>query len=174
MADPKYHVGIFIFGSLPDDPVAVLATELDAEAIDAQVGLYTLARAGHAVLTSIERIAARHDLTPAQFRLLMVLRFVYPEGIAMSQAAEVLDIRPPSLTEIVRRAPDLFVRSADDADRRQVILTASPEGRRRLDGALPEMAAYAVSLESALGADVWDTLVGGADRLFDAIQKGSP
>lgn len=164
---------MFVFGPLPDDPMEVLAGELDAETIGAHVGLYTLARAGHAVLTSIERIAARHDLTPAQFRLLMVLRFVHPEGVAMSQAAEVLDIRPPSLTEIVRTAPDLFVRSADDADRRQVILTASPEGRRRLDGALPEMAAHAVSLRNEFGADAWDTLVGGADRLFDVIQKGN-
>ena len=165
---------MFAFGSLPDDPTETLATELDAEVIDAQVGLYTLARAGHAVLSSIERIAVRHDLTPAQFRLLMVLRLVYPEGVPMSQAAEVLDIRPPSLTEIVRTAPDLFIRSTDDADRRQVILTASPEGRRRLGGALPEMAAHAVSLENALGADAWNALVGGADCLFDVIQKGNP
>ena len=164
---------MFIFGSLPDDPTEVLAADLDAEAIDAQVGLYTLARAGHAVLSSIERIAARHDLTPAQFRLLMVLRFVHPDGVPMSQAADVLDIRPPSLSEIVRTAPDLFVRSTDGADRRRVILSASPEGRRRLDGAFPEMAAHAVSLENAVGTDAWDTLVGGTDRLFDVIQKGN-
>ncbi len=164
---------MFIFGPLPDDPVEALSTELDAEAISAQVGLYTLARAGHAVLASIEQVAERHDLTPAQFRLLMVLRFIHPDGVSMSRAADALDIRPPSLTEIVRSAPDLFLRSADDADRRQVILRASPEGRRRLGGALPEMAAHAVSLRNALGADAWDTFICGADSLFDVIQKGS-
>ncbi len=171
---PKYHLGMFIFGPLPDDPMEALAGELDAEAIGAQVGLYTLARAGYAVLSSIEQIAARHDLTPTQFRLLMVLRFVHPDGVSMSRAADALDIKPPSLTEIVRSAPDLFVRSTNGADHRRVMLSASPEGHRRLGGALPQMAAHAVSLENALGADAWNTLVGEADRLFEVIQEGSP
>ncbi|MCL1593294.1 MAG: hypothetical protein M3132_02940 [Actinomycetia bacterium] len=161
---------MFVFGPLPDNPTDDVASELDKEAVSALAGLYTLARAGHAILSSIEAIATRHNLTPAQFRLLMVLRFVHPQGAPMSQVAESLSIRAPSLTELVGSDGDLFVRQGDASDRRQVILTASTEGNRRLDRALPEMAAHAVSLRDRLAA-TWDTLIPGAEHLFDEVPK---
>ena len=163
---------MFVFGPLPHNSIGVAALELDEDAASALAGLYTLARTGHAVLSSIEGIAARHDLTPAQFRLLMVLRFVYPHGAPMSQVADALDVRAPSLTELVGSGRELFVRTADDSDRRQFILSASPEGRQRLDETLPEMAAHAALLREALGA-TWEDLILGAERLFNLMQKES-
>lgn len=161
---------MFAFGQLPDNSVNDVASELDGDAASALAGLYTLARAGHAVLSSIEDIAARHGLTPAQFRLLMVLRFLYPKGASMSQVAEALAIRAPSLTELVRSSHELFMKASEGSDRRRVILTASEEGHRRLDQTLPEMATHAASLRGGLGT-TWDSLILDAERLFDQVHK---
>ncbi len=88
----------------------------------------------------------------------------------MSRVAESLSIRAPSLTELVVSNRDLFVRENDAEDRRQVILTASSEGHHRLDQALPEMAVHALSLRDGLAA-TWNTLIPGAERVFDEVHK---
>ncbi|MCL1599068.1 MAG: MarR family winged helix-turn-helix transcriptional regulator [Actinomycetia bacterium] len=164
---------MFVFGPLPDDPTASLDAVLDPTESTSLAGLYTLARSGHALLASIKYVTEEHDLTQAQFRLLMVLTFLYPDGARMSETAAALAVTHPSLTELVRSAPDLFERTPDETDGRQVILTASDEGLRKIHKTLPAMARHAISIREALGADDWDDLVEGSDHLFDLTREGS-
>jgi len=149
----------------------VLAGVLTPEQARSQAGLFQLARTGHALLETLEGLTRRHQLTPGQFRLLMVLRFLFPDGAQMSEVADVLEIRAPSLTELVNASPELFMRSPSRFDRREVLLSARPEGVSRLEATLPKVAALAHRLNQRLGEHDWDQLTSLVADLDAALRK---
>src|SRR3954451_2635067 len=73
------------------------------------------------------------DLTPSQSRALRVLG--EKEGTRVSDLADALRIAPRSATEVADglEARGLVERAPDPADRRAVLLRATPDGRRIRD-----------------------------------------
>jgi DNA-binding MarR family transcriptional regulator len=70
------------------------------------------------------------DLSPHQARALRVVSAA--DGVRLSELAEALRIAPRSATEVADGLQErgLVERSADPADRRAVVLTATAAGRR--------------------------------------------
>jgi DNA-binding MarR family transcriptional regulator len=92
----------------------------------AMVGLSILIQRRHA------RICAEHDLTPAQAQLLCMIKD-RPRG--MTELAQLLGMERPGLTGLVIRAEKLGLvrRDTPDRDRRAVILSATPLGRKTVE-----------------------------------------
>jgi len=162
---------MFVFGQIPEDPAATLGGVVDPETARSLAGFFLLARSGHHFLTLLETLTAENAMTPAQFRLLMVLGFIHPEGAAMSEVAETLDVQPPSLTELARQTPEWFRRTASKEDRRVVLLNLTSEGREALHRTLPLIAGAAVRIRSRLGSETWQQLITASGLLDKAIDK---
>lgn len=90
------------------------------------------------VLTQVERgmtrrIAAAlkpHDVGVEEWRVLSAL--AESSGQAMSELAEFVLVPPPTLTKLVDRlvSENLVYRRIDPADRRRVLVSLTPRGRR--------------------------------------------
>ncbi len=98
-----------------------------------------------------EHVVRAHRLTPQRYQLLLLIKA--SDGKAtVGGLAEALQLGQPNVTQQVRRAEDLgLVRrelSATDARVRHVQLT--PEGERRLAGAVADLREERASLAAAL------------------------
>jgi DNA-binding MarR family transcriptional regulator len=101
-------------------------TALPAE--DVTSDALALIRLSHLVQDAFARVAARHDLTPVQGRLLCVLA---QETKGMAELARGFGVERAALTGLVDRAErrGLVERRAVPGDRRAVSVTLTPDGR---------------------------------------------
>lgn len=114
-------------------------------------------RAGlRAFLRHSEHACRNWDLTPQRFQLLLAVKGASDgtERSSISTAADRLQLSPNSVTELCARAEEagLIERAPSDDDRRVVFLRATPEGERRLLGALAESDQYRTELLRAFEA----------------------
>jgi len=74
---------------------------------------------------------AEGDLTLAQYRVLV---FLDAGARPATQVAQLLDVTPPTVTSLVDalESRGLVARSADPGDRRRVVCSLTPAGRRAL------------------------------------------
>jgi DNA-binding MarR family transcriptional regulator len=91
--------------------------------------LELLPRIGPALFGSISRLAQAHRLTPAQMKV--VLQVGTHGQMTIGDLADRLGVSMPSTSEIVDRLVDAghLVRASDPADRRRVLIAATPEAR---------------------------------------------
>src|SRR5580700_11244647 len=90
-----------------------------------------LAQLSFIVQGALGRIAAEHDLSIVQTRLLGVLRDRSP---GMNELARYLELDKSSITGLVDRAEQrgLVRRKASSSDRRAIDVTITPAGRRMI------------------------------------------
>lgn len=107
-------------------------------------------------------IAAAHELTPQQAKLLRVLDQPRPMGAV----AEILACDPSNVTGLIARIErrGLVRRATDPSDRRVRLLVLTPEGWRVRDGLDAELVREAAAL-SRLTADEVVQLVALLDRV---------
>lgn len=135
----------------------------------------------------VEIALAKVDLTPAQYRILIVL----DDGAALaSTMADYLSVSRPTVTTVVDGlvARGLVDRRHDEQDRRRVGHTITPGGREllaladtTLEGALAEILDHARGLgERQLALDglyAWKGVLDGfrSERMAQKVQKaGAP
>lgn len=87
------------------------------------------------LLRSVRVEDEESGLSPARLSALSVVVFAGP--LRLGELAETEQVRPPTMSTIVRalEAEGLVERSADPADRRGVLIAATPRGRRLLQTA---------------------------------------
>lgn len=99
--------------------------------------LHAAASALHSAAIRVLRMVRREDretgISPPRLSALSVLVFAGPKSLADLAAAE--EVRPPTMSRIVEGlvADGLATRAEDPANRRRVVIAATPEGRRRLE-----------------------------------------
>ena len=114
----------------------------------------------------VAAVAARHDLTPQQVRLLRML-----DGpISMRACANDRSCDPSNVTGLVDRAErlGLVARVPDERDRRVRLLTLTPKGRQLRDLVNSEIAAGLRDLLGLTEEDIPDVA-----RLFRAMNGSS-
>jgi MarR family 2-MHQ and catechol resistance regulon transcriptional repressor len=106
----------------------------------------TLAKAAAADLT-------KHGLTTSQFSVMEALLHLGP--MALGELADKLLVTGGNITYVVDRLEDQgFVRrDRSDQDRRIVVASLTPRGRRRVEGVYPLHAAYMEELVASLASD---------------------
>lgn len=94
-------------------------------------GAVTAARAAAFLAKHVERALSTVDLTPPQYRFLVLLG---SGRVSPAQAAEMLAVRPPSVTAIVDNmvARGLVEREEVAADRRRVTISITSSGSEAL------------------------------------------
>lgn len=94
-------------------------------------------------LRRAEEIARRHDLTPRQYLVLLMIRASDERGghATITDLVERLALTQSTVTELVQRAQDagLIERTPSPDDGRVVHLSLSPIGNERLEGAFTEL-----------------------------------
>lgn len=95
-----------------------------------------------AFLRHSEHVARRWGLTPQRYAMLLAIKGA-PDGreeLTVTELAERLQLSRNSVTELVTRAAEIGLvrRTQAEHDQRVVRLTLTPEGERRLMGALVE------------------------------------
>ena len=90
-----------------------------------------------------EEIARRHELTPRQYLLLLMIRSSDERGghTTITDLVERLALTQSTVTELVQRAEEakLVTRAPSPVDGRVVHLSLSPTGRERLERAFREL-----------------------------------
>jgi DNA-binding MarR family transcriptional regulator len=94
-------------------------------------------------LRSSEQVARRHKLTPQRYTLLLMIKGA-PDGTQRSTVTELsrrLQLAQSTVTELVRRAENvgLVAREPSATDGRVAYLRVTPEGERRLAGAVRDL-----------------------------------
>lgn len=90
-----------------------------------------------------EEVARRHDLTPRQYLLLLMIKARTDQGghSTITELVERLALTQSTVTELVQRAEDagLVSRAPSPIDGRVVYLSLSTIGEQRLAGAFTEL-----------------------------------
>jgi homoprotocatechuate degradation regulator HpaR len=110
-----------------------------------------LMRAREAVMGRIRPILRSHDVTEQQWR---VLRTLAGAGeLEVTQLAERVFMRPPSLSRILRDLADrgLLLRRTSDVDLRRNLVTIAPPGLALIDETGPEVALATAEIEALYG-----------------------
>jgi DNA-binding MarR family transcriptional regulator len=94
-------------------------------------------------LRSSEQVARKHKLTPQRYTLLLMIKGS-PDGTQRSTVTELsrrLQLAQSTVTELVRRAENvgLIAREPSATDGRVAYLKITPEGERRLAGAVRDL-----------------------------------
>lgn len=94
----------------------------------------TLQQAADLSLRDVEQLLKSHDLSPAQYNVLRILRGAEPEGCACREIADRMITRDPDITRILDRldARGLIARERLRTDRRVVRTRITEAGRRLL------------------------------------------
>ena len=110
-----------------------------------------LVRLSFLVQSVYAEVCAMHDLTPAQAQLLCLIKD-QPRG--MTELTQVLGLERPGLTGLVDRVQrrGLLVRGGAPQDRRAVILTPTPEGKRLADQFYGEVSDRLTELAAGLSS----------------------
>jgi DNA-binding MarR family transcriptional regulator len=90
-----------------------------------------------------EQISRRHDLTPRQYLLLLMLKAseMRQSPATITELVERLALTQSTVTELVQRAEDagLVARQPSQTDGRVVHLSLTPIGAERLEAAFKEL-----------------------------------
>ena len=78
----------------------------------------------------VEQLLKKHDITPAQYNVLRILRGAGEEGLPCTEISQRLVTRVPDVTRLLDRLErrELVTRSRETRDRRVVRATISEEG----------------------------------------------
>jgi DNA-binding MarR family transcriptional regulator len=95
-------------------------------------------------LRGSERITRRHGLTSERYQLLLFIKAADDgggDGPTVTDLASSLELAKSTVTQLVRRAEDLRLvrRELSDRDARVRYLRLTPEGERRLRGAVADL-----------------------------------
>ncbi len=118
------------------DPIE-RAGELWSERIgdDGPMRLATsIMRVQQLVLASLDAAVKPFDITFARFEVLVLLSFSRSGSLPLSKVGERLMVHPTSVTNLIDRleAQGLVARTVDTADRRRILASLTPAGRRVL------------------------------------------
>jgi DNA-binding MarR family transcriptional regulator len=110
-----------------DSELSIIRT--DEEAL-IEAGVQMLPVIARALFSSISGLGTAHGLTPAQVKVLLQLG--RRQQMTVGEIATALDCSMPAASELVDRLVDAghLVRASDPADRRRVLVAATPETRR--------------------------------------------
>ena len=124
-----------------------------------------LYRSLDAVMPRFRRIFSEFGLTEQQWRVLRVLW--QHDEIAFRDLADLTLIPAPSLVGIVDRLSrqGLVERKRSDADRRNVFVLATAEGRALHRRVRPRVDAAYRELRASITAEEWQTLITSLERV---------
>jgi len=105
------------------------ATRTDEEAL-VEAGVQLLPVIAKALFSAISGLGHAHGLTPAQVKVLLQLGT--RRQMTVGEIASALDCSMPAASELVDRLVDAghLVRASDPADRRRVLVAATPASQR--------------------------------------------
>ncbi len=134
---------------------------------DDRVFVDALVQLSYAVQTVLLRVAAAHDLSPVQVRLLGVLRDHEPE---MLELARHLNLDKSSVTGLINRAErrGLVQRTPVPGDGRAYRVVATPLGRELMAEVAAQVRSQMLDLAAGLGDDDRDHLI----RMVSVILAG--
>ena len=147
------------------DPIE-RAGELWGERIgdDAAMRLATsIMRVQQLVLAALDAAVKPFGITFARYEVLVLLSFSQSGSLPLSKVGERLMVHPTSVTNLVDRldAQGLVERTVDAADRRRILASLTPAGRRvlkRATAALTEIDFAVGSLDAADQEKAYDLL----------------
>ena len=107
----------------------LLATEPDEEVL-VEAGVQLLPVIAKALFSAISGLGNAHGLTPAQVKVLLQLGT--RRQMTVGEIAAALDCSMPAASELVDRLVDAghLVRASDPADRRRVLIAATPASQQ--------------------------------------------
>jgi DNA-binding MarR family transcriptional regulator len=116
------------------------------------------------------RIFAEHDLSPAQYNVLRILKGAHPEGYARCDIARRMIERAPDLTRMIDRLErrGLVERARSDQDRRRSVTRISRRGMELVEKMAPAVAAYHRLVSRRLTAAEAGTLSRLCEKLYAA------
>ena len=119
-----------------------------------------------AVMGAMTRLAAEHDLSLTQVRMLGILR---DRRLTISQLAAALGLDRSSVSGLVDRmgARGLVQREPNPVDARSVVVTVSPAGAEAVVIGGTELARMISSLTDALTAKETERLTALLDRMLE-------
>ncbi|RFA12014.1 hypothetical protein B7R21_11830 [Subtercola boreus] len=151
----------------------VIAPDLDTAPMGTMGRILRIARL--ATLLSDELLKA-HGLTRGEFDVLSAVRRA-AEPPTPSQLARSIAASNASITKRVGalEAAGLVLRERSTGDRRVVKVVVTPEGRERIDGALPDQLTLERELVGVLGAPERQELEGALRRvLLECDRRAEP
>ena len=112
-----------------------------------EAGVQLLPLIGRALYSAISQLGQTYDLTPTQVKVLLQLGT--HRQMTVGEIANALGVSMPAASELVDRLVDAghLARATDPADRRRVLITATPESARisaRLRGVREAQVRYAL------------------------------
>jgi DNA-binding MarR family transcriptional regulator len=119
----------------------------------------SLVQVAFAVIAALSRVAAEHDLSLTQLRVLGILRDREP---AMAELATYLGLERSTVSGLIDRAVQrgLVRKTTDAADGRSVRVSLTPEARRLEAGVTAEIGALMVPLTDRLSPTEQKRLTG--------------
>jgi DNA-binding MarR family transcriptional regulator len=129
-----------------------------------------LVRTATALMRREAELLKAHDLTPAQFNVLRILRGAGKDGLICREIGERMLAYDPDVTKLVDRleARGLAVRQRRVTDRRAITVNITADGLRLLDRADKPMLDLVVGLLGHLSGRQLKTL----SRLLEAAREG--
>lgn len=126
----------------------------------------SLGAVAFAVMGALTKLAAQHDLSLTQLRMIGILR---DRRLTISELASALGLDRSSVSGLVDRTEKrgLVQREPNAADARSVHVTVSPEGTEALALGAAEMAGLLSSLTDALEPAEADHLATLLDRMIE-------
>jgi DNA-binding MarR family transcriptional regulator len=120
------------------------------------------------------RQQAGSGLSPSQHSALVTIEVAGP--ITLGELAVAEQVAPPTVTKVVAKLEDdgLVAREVDPADRRVVRVSATTEGRRRLDHSRSRRNAWLAKQLRALDPDEIRRLADAMDVLEKLSQQPQP
>jgi DNA-binding MarR family transcriptional regulator len=119
-----------------------------------------LVRTATALMRREAEVLNAHDLTPAQFNVLRILRGAGTEGRICREIGERMLAYDPDVTKLLDRleARGLVVRARRTSDRRAIVARITPDGLRTLQAVDKPMLDLVVGLLGHLGEKKLKTL----------------
>jgi MarR family transcriptional regulator for hemolysin len=135
--------------------------------------LFQLVDTARAMRTFMDQCARRHDMTRAQWGVL--LRLERHEGMTQAEMAEALEIQPISLVRLVDRLCEqrLVERRPHESDRRANRLHLTPKGRTMLERLVPLGREIAGQLLAGFGETESRQLLRQLMRIKDNIRAAA-
>lgn len=129
-----------------------------------------LVRTATALMRREAELLKAHDLTPAQFNVLRILRGAGKDGLICREIGERMLAYDPDVTKLVDRleARGLAVRQRRLTDRRAIAVNITADGLRLLDRVDKPMLDLVVGLLGHLSGRQLKTL----SRLLEAAREG--
>ncbi len=124
----------------------------------------------HEHYRAFNEILGEYEINYSQYAALLS---VYMYGsLSEGDLAKMLHINPSTVSRMVYALEGRgWLRSArDKADRRKVIVSLSPKGKKTIDGILKQPAEVLVELAEGLDKDKRDYVYGAAERIGQALR----